>query len=197
MIINSKILLFSIVGIALSSYSVNDVFGELVSMDGELYLNDERIFEPILKLGEDTQIRIDYNFDSTPSNLTSVQVFIIDNPMLKEATRDYEYNVIEMLQNNGIKSENLPLPNNSSLSFTPNEIGNYAYIISAHFQNGDVSETIGAFAVVDAIGKSFNENNLCRDGFYGIIKPSYSDAVCVTENTKEKLIQRGWNHPYE
>ena len=100
--------------------------------------------------------------------------------MVKEFTQEFDLSASD-------------LPKLFSQSFVPAQTGKFTYIISTSFSPDDTGrKSTGGLIVVEKFAKSYVENNGCRDGFGHIIKPGFSSLVCVSSDTYQKLVQRGW-----
>lgn len=84
--------------------------------------------------------------------------------------------------------------------WTTNHPGLYKLSIVTNYENPTETDEVlhedawDHFKVVERFSKAFNPNELnCKLNFYPMAKPDYSTIVCVKDNTKDTLIERGWS----
>ncbi len=88
----------------------------------------------------------------------------------------------------------LPEQEQSGTTFyTPPNSGKYTLQVKFVEINANISafNQNSNFVVVDNFSKAY-ENHHCAVSLSPVIKPNYSSIVCVTDDTQNKLILRGW-----
>ncbi len=79
--------------------------------------------------------------------------------------------------------------------FVAKHSGDYMYAISyetePNLYSGNAS---GTFSIVEKWGKSYEQNNGCKEDHRRIMKADFSTVVCATEDTHKRLLQRGGWH---
>lgn len=175
---------------------INDMLGIYYA---GFYSADNKKLSPIFELGERVLMQEKLFAESSPSyapdgNLSgTVNFMILDNPTSSMMyLEENEYNMVEKFVNEfDLNISNLPKL--FSQPFVPAQTGKFTYVISTNLHPDNTGgKTTGGLIVVDKFGKSYVENNGCKEGFAKIIKPDYSSLVCVISETHSKLVQRGW-----
>ena len=83
--------------------------------------------------------------------------------------------------------------------WTPKQPGFYKLSITSSYDDPVKGDTIHEemwdhFTVVDKFSKAFDPDDLnCRLNFYPVVKPDYSTVLCVSDDTKDVLKERGWS----
>ena len=105
-----------------------------------------------------------------------------------------------------ILSQRFELPVDEARSYNaewiPEQSGFYKMHIIANYNNPEGAtegfltheEGSGNITVVNKISKAYSENHQCKEDYFPVAKPNYSNLSCVSSDTLDALKQRGW-HP--
>ena len=184
------------IGDQFTEEEINDMLGIYYA---GFYSTDNKKLSPIFEIGKEVRMQekifADSYWPSIPrDNLSGTVYFmILDNPTQSMRYLDEdEYKMVEKFTKEFDLSTS-SLPKLFSQPFVPTQTGKFTYIISTKvLPDNTGGKSTGGLIVVEKFGKSYAENNGCKENFTKIIKPIFSSLVCVSLDTYSKLLERGW-----
>ena len=182
--ITKSLLVLLMVGAVLTS-TVGYSFGDIVGVSS-FYLNDEPI--NFLEIGQEYEYKVTLRGAGSFPYKGDAQFFVantVDNSQISLSNFNFHVKAADF--------ETFRVTHN------PDQTGRFllTMVLSEEGNAGilDLSEEMThIFYVVNGYGKVFKENNACpKEGHKPVVKPNFSSVVCVTEETKSTLVNRGWH----
>ncbi len=175
---------------------INDLLG--IYHTG-FYSIDNKNISSVLEIGKEVRMQekifTNSHFPSVPQGSLSgsVDFMILDNSAQSMRYLDEsEYKMVEKFTNE-FDLNTSSLPKLFSQPFVPEQTGKFTYVISTSVSPDNTGRKVtGGLIVVEKFGKSYVENNGCKEDFAKIIKPNFSSLACVSLDTSSKLLERGW-----
>ena len=148
-----------------------------------------------LQVGQQVRLQEKVFNDLNSENLTgTLKFFIVEGHSGISGIDENSSRVVEYLGTDKFDISPSTFSSLFSHLFVAKQPGDYTYAISYETKPNVYSgKASGTFSIVEKWGKSYEQNSGCREDHRRIIKADFSTAVCVTEDTHKKLLQRGWH----